>query len=179
MLFVDGENFTIQAERRLKELDAAIESVAEIYSKGVYFWPKGILSHWGTTWSNHVNVARIAERNYYYSSVTGNDADIDSARDALRSIRFTPVIFKKKQGTRAKGVDVCLTKDLLVNAFHNNYDVAVLVAGDGDYVPVIEEVQRFGKHVVVSFFSDPKEGLNMELRRAADQFDSLDDLVKA
>ena len=43
---------------------------------------------------------------------------------------------------RAKGVDIALTKDLLSHAFLDNYDAVVLVAGDGDYVPVVEELKR-------------------------------------
>ena len=39
--------------------------------------------------------------------------------------------------------------------------VAVLVAGDGDYVPLITEVKRLGKVVYVVFFND--YGLSTEL----------------
>ena len=47
---------------------------------------------------------------------------------------------------------------MLSHAFRDNYEVAVLVAGDGDYVPVVQEVQRLGKIVFVWFFEN--EGLN-------------------
>jgi len=52
-----------------------------------------------------------------------------------------------------------------------NYEVAVLAAGDGDFVPLVEEVKRFGKRVVVIFWDN--NGLNPELRRAADEFTPL------
>ena len=61
-----------------------------------------------------------------------------------------------------------LTKDMLSHAFRDNYEVAVLVAGDGDYVPVVQEVQRLGKIVFVWFFEN--EGLNPKLKLAADHF---------
>jgi uncharacterized LabA/DUF88 family protein len=48
--------------------------------------------------------------------------------------------------------------------------VAVLVTGDGDYLPVVEEVKRFGKRVVLAFFEHSEAGLSPELRRAADEF---------
>jgi hypothetical protein len=38
---------------------------------------------------------------------------------------------------------------LLVNAFHQNDGVAVIIARDGDYVPVIEELKRMGRTVYV------------------------------
>jgi len=34
-------------------------------------------------------------------------------------------------------VDIALTKDLLSNAFLDNYDVALLASGDAGYIPVI------------------------------------------
>jgi uncharacterized LabA/DUF88 family protein len=43
-----------------------------------------------------------------------------------------PHVFRRESKERkSKGVDITLTKDLLVNAFQDNYDVAVLIAGDG------------------------------------------------
>lgn len=57
---------------------------------------------------------------------------------------------------------------MLSHAFLGNYDAAVLVAGDADYVPLVEEVKRLGKLVHVAFFGS--QGLSPELRRSADQF---------
>jgi uncharacterized LabA/DUF88 family protein len=56
---------------------------------------------------------------------------------------------------------------MLTHAFMNNYDTAVLVAGDGDYVPLVEEVKRFGKRVVLHFF---QSGLSEDLKLACDAF---------
>ena len=33
-----------------------------------------------------------------------------------------------------KGIDILLTTDFLPHSFKNNYDVAILVVGDSDYV---------------------------------------------
>ena len=41
-----------------------------------------------------------------------------------------------------------------------------MVSGDGDYVPVLEEVKHLGKLVCVAFFLD--EGFNDQLRLASD-----------
>jgi uncharacterized LabA/DUF88 family protein len=84
--------------------------------------------------------------------------------------------FKKPRNRpNSKGVDIALAKDLLSNAFRDNYDVAVVVAGDGDYVPLVEEVKRLGKIVYVAFFRGKELGLNPELRIASDVFWPLDD----
>ena len=65
-------------------------------------------------------------------------------------------------------MDIALTKDMLSHAFLGNYGVAVLVAGDGDYVPLIGEVKRLGKRVHLVFFEG--EGLNPKLKLASDEF---------
>lgn len=39
---------------------------------------------------------------------------------------------------------------MLVSAFTENYSTAVLVTGDADFVPVVEEVKRRGPTVVVA-----------------------------
>jgi uncharacterized LabA/DUF88 family protein len=85
---------------------------------------------------------------------------------------FTPEVFKKSsKGQKTKGVDLTIARDLLSHAFHDHYNAAVLVAGDGDYVPLVSEIKRLGKLVYVAFF--PQEGLNEELRRASDGFYDL------
>lgn len=45
-----------------------------------------------------------------------------------------------------KAVDVKLATDLL--EFRQNYDIAIIVSGDGDYVPAVERVKDSGRHVV-------------------------------
>lgn len=60
-------------------------------------------------------------------------------------------LFRREFGTE-KAVDVKLSVDLLQLA--NNYDVAIIVSGDGDYVPVVQAVKDLGKRVVnVSFLT--------------------------
>jgi uncharacterized LabA/DUF88 family protein len=88
----------------------------------------------------------------------------------LRALQFDPQVFKKDSGSaKSKGVDITLTKDVLSHAFFNNYDQAVLVAGDADYVPLIHEVKRLGKNVYVAFFGTGF-GLAREIPLVADMF---------
>ncbi len=46
-----------------------------------------------------------------------------------------------------KGVDVQLAAHMLAHAFDNQYDTAILVSHDGDFAPVVAEVQRLNKRV--------------------------------
>src|SRR5262249_28661329 len=87
------------------------------------------------------------------------------------ALSFDPQVFKKEaQSQRSKGVDITLTKDMLSHAFLGNYSQALLVAGDADYVSLVQEVKRMGKNVFVAFFSEPRFGLSEELRLTADNF---------
>jgi uncharacterized LabA/DUF88 family protein len=65
-----------------------------------------------------------------------------------------------------KGVDVLLATDMLVHSFKNNYDTAVLVACDNDFVAALQAVKDNGKHVEVALFG--KEQSSHELRDVAD-----------
>ena len=125
----------------------------------------------GTTYGEYA-----ARRAYYYTSVCGDEAAIEDVETKLWHLRFTPRVFKKsKQQAKAKGVDISLTKDMLSHAFMDHYQFAVLVSGDGDYIPLVEEVKRLGKRVIVWFFG-VDDGLNPRLRLAADEYYDLTQL---
>jgi len=66
-----------------------------------------------------------------------------------------------------KGVDIQLATDMITHSFKNNYDVAVLVAGDNDYVGALQSVKDNGKHVEIALFG--KERTSRQLRVAADR----------
>ena len=51
-----------------------------------------------------------------------------------------------------KGIDVKLATDMLVHGFRGNYDVAILVSGDNDFVDALQAVKDQGKHVEVALF---------------------------
>ncbi len=114
--------------------------------------------------NNSVPLDGEAIRAYYYTSLTGDGEKMNSVKDKLWQLGFTPEVFKKPdKDKKAKGVDLTIARDLLNHAFHNHYNAAVLVAGDGDYVPLVAEIKRLGKLVYVAFFAN--EGLNEELKR--------------
>ena len=46
-----------------------------------------------------------------------------------------------------KKVDIQIAIDVVSLAYENAYDTAVLVTGDGDFVPVVKKVRKFGKNV--------------------------------
>ena len=52
-----------------------------------------------------------------------------------------------------KGDDVRLAHDLLMGAFNDLYDTAIIISGDADFIPVIKTIrERFGKNVGNGYF---------------------------
>ena len=117
---------------------------------------------------------RAANELFDLSSMTGNEGQKKQASMQLRDLGFHPELFLKEKGKRSKGVDLTLAKDLLSHAFFGNYDVAVLLAGDGDYVPLVKEVKRMGKVVYSIFFQKPS--MSSDLRLVSDHTLYLDDM---
>jgi uncharacterized LabA/DUF88 family protein len=74
---------------------------------------------------------------------------------------------------RQKKVDGLIAVDMIVGAFTNLFHVAILVAGDSDFVPVVDEVRRRGVMVVIA---GVQESLADELKRAADRVWIIDPL---
>jgi uncharacterized LabA/DUF88 family protein len=168
MLFVDGENLCSRAQAEAKRVRQELAGTHELNS---YYWPdrlaiKDLCIH-------ETVPIRIVIRSFYYTAVAGEQKERDDAVQRLKDAGFTtPCIFKKKpprqQGQeKSKKVDIKLSVDMLANAYMGNYDVAILVSGDADFVPAVREVQRLGKFVYLYFID---RGLSPELKRAADGF---------
>ena len=172
MTFVDGENLAIRAKSLAANRGLHLLG-GDHYEEDVFVWIPGqsatqvnvVL----TRTQNMIDAARAT----YYASVRGDHPKVADIRERLWNLGFNPAVFKRTAEGKSKGVDVALTKDLLSHAFQGNYDGAVLIAGDGDYVPLIEEVKRLGKIVCVAFFAG--EGLSPELRLVSDLFADLTD----
>ena len=56
------------------------------------------------------------------------------------------------RGTEEKGVDVRMATDMISLAWADNYDIAVLVSSDRDFVPVAEFLETRGIKVIHGAF---------------------------
>lgn len=181
MVFVDGENLTARAESVCSERD---ENPNEeyFYRDGVYFW--------GNTNGNYIeSYSRVRSTvgnsaagltfnpiraKFYATCGSGNGVDERVARE-LKSKGFTPEVFpvSSSEDQTFDRLDVQLATDLVGNAYRDNYTAAVLVGGDGDYVPAVQEAQRQGKVIFLAAFDHPKGGISEELRLQCDYFIDL------
>jgi uncharacterized LabA/DUF88 family protein len=176
MLFVDGENLTIRAQNLASSKNWPLEP-GPYWKEDCFLWAPGIAAtgafsgkdEWGR--DNWASFEVSAVRAHYYTSVQGDQRKTDGVRSSLWSLGFEPRVFRKPKGKPSKGVDISLATDMLRHAQQDHYDGAFLIAGDADFVPLVEEIKRLGKIVTVGFFRGP--GLGPELRLAADHFADL------
>lgn len=49
-----------------------------------------------------------------------------------------------------KGTDINLATHVLTKAFHNSYDIAIIVSADTDYIPVMDVLNTIGKSVIIA-----------------------------
>lgn len=170
MVFVDGENFSSRfrsvAEAKYGKGFVPRPEVEQCYKRDTFLWTSDLmLNRLVDILEKIYSIRPEPVRMNYYTMTSGDAAEVQRVRESLWNLGFHPWVFQKQKGKRAKGVDITLTKDMLSHAFLDNFDLAVIFTGDGDYVPVIEEVKRLGKIVVLFAFPD---GLNPELKFSSD-----------
>lgn len=67
-------------------------------------------------------------------------------------VKMRKHVEKGKVCYKVKGDDILIATDMLSGAYENSYDTAILVSGDGDFVPMIRKVQMKGKKVENAYF---------------------------
>ena len=155
MMFIDGENLVLRYQETLGDEDPQDHVTLE---KDVFVWTQcaNVLPH--------TNCEVI--RRHYYTSVTGDERKIEKIIDGLKGLGIEqPRVFKKQKNRRSKRVDISLATDMLSHAHRKNYDIAILVTGDEDYVPLVEAVAAEGRRVVLWAFPS---GLSKSLEHSVD-----------
>lgn len=118
----------------------------------------------------------FTRRMYFYDAIDPasgtTDPDVERYWNAIERLHDTEVRFGTIRGRprRQKEVDILLAVDMLVGSFNKLFDVAVLVSGDEDFVPLVIEVRRRGVSVVVAGVSCTTSS---ELLRVADRYIDL------
>lgn len=123
----------------------------------------------------------VGERNllgaYVFDGI-GTSKNEDSSEKFHKCLEYdgfrvvTRNSFEDNEG-KQKEVDVAMTCEIVSHAYKDNYDVAIIVSGDRDFVPAIEHIQSLGKVVEVASFD--KSG-SSHIKRAADIYHSLSEL---
>ncbi len=82
---------------------------------------------------------------------------------------------KDGKGTpKQKGVDVLLATDMITKAYNNHYDFAILLAGDSDFLEVVNAVKDSGLRVFGMYF---REHITDDLYDAFDARIEIDNFI--
>ena len=134
-----------------------------------------------TGWSTYRTVSPVLTRAYYYDA-TLRFEDIDrmnlTDKDHEEAVRWLNDDYPKQEeyfdvirktdfydvrlGSlrvsngkfQQKGVDTLIAIDMITKAYEQQYDEAVLLAGDRDFVKVVEAVKQVGPRVFGGYFED-------------------------
>jgi len=122
-------------------------------------------------------------RPYFFGSYDPNNPVSNKFFDSLRLQGFDVTqrpTRDRQAGEKAykieKGVDVSLVTKMLSHAFRNNFDVAIIVSGDSDYVEAVQEVKNLGKRIEIAAF---KASIGKDLKHIADLFIPIDDIASS
>ncbi|MCH7560164.1 MAG: NYN domain-containing protein [Thaumarchaeota archaeon] len=88
------------------------------------------------------------KQNDYFNRIKGNNG---------YQVRLGKVVPTGKDGSgqvKQKGVDVLLAVDMITKAYSNQYEFAILIAGDSDFLEVVNAVKDSGKRVFGMYFRD-------------------------
>ncbi len=113
--------------------------------------------------------------------IAGEDREPEeqAALNKLRSIGFRLITREamvwRKDHYEQKEVDVSLAVEMMEHALMNHYDVAIVVSGDRDYIPVIQKVQAAGKRVEVASYEEFISS-DRELPMTADVYHKLKEI---
>lgn len=174
MVLIDGENLVFRYQSMLEAGRMPRDQVLHI--PDAFVWHHYLLGF---------PIPDEALRVVYYTSAVGDTARINEVGDEIQKARFatgTPQafvwrslrasVFKKDRASRkTKTIDMRMCIDALVHTMNSNMDELYLVSGDGDFLPLIEEVMRHGIRVRLFALSD---GCADEIKRSGDSFEFVD-----
>ena len=167
MAFVDGSNLLIEMGTSLAALVRADLPTTEDVSLATQTVTKALREQ---VIDGPAGPHRVIRR-YWFGSIQGSEELLLERQTWLRDAGYEGVLFRKVKGRDEKGVDLAVAREMLMHGFNKNYETAVLVAGDEDYLGLVQDLKRLGRSVVVCFYDGPS--LSKKLRLAADVFVAL------
>ena len=170
MLFVDGSNLLVEMFKAI----GATQRAERPRDDAIHL-AKAIL--WRATaplLNDQVVGPMRLIRTYRFGSIQGSPEYLEERRVVLHRAGYEPALFAKAKGRGEKGVDLAVAREMLIHGFHKNYDIAILAAGDADYVGLVQDLKRLGLFVIGMFFENA--ALSPSLRTSLDYFQPLQTL---
>ena len=112
-------------------------------------------------------------RSYYYTTKLPQEKTYSESLQEIENfeVREGFVAGQKGRRQREKAVDVFLAVDMVRFAWLMNYKRAILVSGDGDFVPAVRAVKERAANVIVVCH---EACVSKELLRTCDRFTPID-----
>lgn len=118
----------------------------------------------------------------FYYNASPNKGDVPDEQykqqnnffDSINHLPYFEVVLGYIDRGTQKGVDVHMTRDMIVHAFRDSYDTAIVVSGDSDFSVPIVTVKDLGKHVEHAFYP----GWGRQLIQVADLFIDLTSFIQ-
>ena len=159
LIIIDGNNFY----HRLKELDL-INLLFFDYEKFANFLARG-----RDVFSKNYYIGAIREEPDNPKSkklMIGQQKLIGKLQKYGWTIKFGHML--KIDGYHEKGVDVQIAVDILIGAYENLYDTAILISSDTDLIPALAKAKQMKKKIeYIGFSHKPSYALikNSNIRR--------------
>ncbi|MFQ5576350.1 MAG: NYN domain-containing protein [Anaerolineae bacterium] len=169
MIFIDAE-YVIQSLRHLRNQKGRVPL-------------ENINWHRLVSW---IQRDRELIRCYYYTAELSrreNEDTYNRQREILKSLKSSIEYLQirlgklvRQKGTWVqKGIDVKIAVDMVSKAFLNHYDVAALVSGDADFLPLVEEIKEaYGKQVELYTFDRYDSTLDEDFSFTPDRYINID-----
>lgn len=140
IILVDGSNFY----HRLKEPEITVKNPLKFDYKAFKNWL--------------ASKRKLVAANYYVGAVREEKGNLKSKKMLANQLKLFSRLrasgwkiylgyLLKSDGYHEKGVDVKIAVNLLVGAYEDKYDTAVLVSSDTDLLPVIGKARNLSKQV--------------------------------
>lgn len=177
--FADGENLVMRYQAMVEA--GAVPKADVEHDRDCFVWHPGM-----TNWSMFDFI-----RFNYYTSTTGDVPKVEGLKDRIADVEYAysythdqnapngtanllPHVFHKPaKNTKARNVDLQISIDVMRAAHLPAVDILLVLSGDGDYIPLIQEAARQGKEIWLAAFSS---GLHPKLRHHSDVFQCLDEI---
>ena len=108
-----------------------------------------------------------------FTSKDASEKQLRLGRDEYHNLMHAgiePKFMPMSQAGKEKGIDVALAVDALQTGLEGKFDIAVLVTGDGDFVPLVRALMKQGTRVLAAYFTfqgkDGKSFINDRLLAA-------------
>ena len=139
-IFVDGPNFHLAQRYEGLYLRVDLNLLARRLSRGYHFIK---LNYYTSPLPNPGTESYRAQQRFFAQIARSARIELVLGRNEPRVDRVSGRRYHIEKET-----DVNLAVDMVVGAYRDRYDVAMLVAGDTDYVRAVQALQERGKKLI-------------------------------